>query len=383
MNGVPVGSIAGIPLRLDWSLAVIFWLLTWGLASQAFPELAPGYSTGVYWFTGAVTAVLFLLSLLAHEMSHSLVARRAGIEVESITLWLFGGVASLRGEATNPEADFRIAAVGPLTSLAIGVGAGSVAVALWIAGAPDLTVTVAGWLGSINVLLAVFNMAPAAPLDGGRILRAWLWKRRGDRLSAAVSATRAGRVFGYVLIGLGLLQFAAGAGIGGLWLVFLGWFVMTAANNEEYATRVTSDLAGVKVRDVMTPGPVTAPAHLTVEDMLDQFVLRHRCSAFPLTARDGHVVGLVTLNRLKQVPQAKRATTLVGETAWALAEIPTAGPDDMLIDLVSRLGEQGDGRSLVFTDGRLVGIVTPTDVSRALQLSGLRRTPTEATPMRS
>lgn len=383
MNGVPVGSIAGIPLRLDWSLAVIFWLLTWGLASQAFPELAPGYSTGVYWFTGAVTAVLFLLSLLAHEMSHSLVARRAGIEVESITLWLFGGVASLRGEATNPEADFRIAAVGPLTSLAIGVGAGSVAVALWIGGAPDLMVTVAGWLGSINVLLAVFNMAPAAPLDGGRILRAWLWKRRGDRLSAAVSATRAGRVFGYVLIGLGLLQFAAGAGIGGLWLVFLGWFVMTAANNEEYATRVTSDLAGVKVRDVMTPEPVTAPAQLTVDDMLDQFVLRHRCSAFPLTARDGHVVGLVTLNRLKQVPQAKRATTLVAETAWTLDEIPTAGPDDMLIDLVSQLGEQGDGRSLVFSDGRLVGIVTPTDVSRALQLSGLRRTPTEDTPMRS
>lgn len=383
MNGVPVGTIAGIPLRLDWSLAVIFWLLTWGLSSQAFPELAPGYSTGLYWVAGAITAALFLLSLLAHEMSHSLVARRAGIEVESITLWLFGGVASLRGEATNPEADFRIAAVGPLTSLAIAAGMGAVAAGLWIADASDLVVTIAVWLSTINGMLAVFNLAPAAPLDGGRILRAWLWKRRGDRLSAAVSATRAGRVFGYVLIGLGLLQFAAGAGIGGLWLVFLGWFVMTAANNEEYATRVTSELAGVKVRDVMTTEPVTAPAFLTVEDMLDQFVLRHRCSAFPLTARDGHVVGLVTLSRLKQVPAGKRATTLVGEAAWPLDEIPTAGPDDLLVDLVSRLGEQGDGRSLVFTDGRLVGIVTPTDVSRALQLSELQRKPADETPMRS
>lgn len=383
MNGVSVGRIAGIPLRLDWSLAVIFWLLTWGLATSAFPELAPGSSTLTYWIAGALTAACFLISLLAHEISHSVVARRYGIEVESITLWLFGGVSSLHGEATTPDADFRIAVVGPLTSLGIGVGAGALGALLWVAGAPDLIVTVMVWLGSINGMLALFNLAPAAPLDGGRILRAWLWKRRGDRLSAAVSATRAGRVFGYVLIGLGLVEFASGFGIGGLWLVFLGWFVITAANHEEYATRVTSELAGIAVRDVMTPEPVTAPAYLTVEEMLDQFVLRHRCSAFPLTSRDGHVVGLVTLSRLKHVPPAKRTSTLVGEVAWSVDEIPTSMPEEMLVDLVSRLGEEGDGRALVFSDGRLVGIVTPTDVSRTLQLAGLRKQPLDQTPMRS
>lgn len=373
IHGIPVGRIFGIQLRLDWSLGVIFWLLTWGLATDAFPALSPGSSDNTYWVAGAFTAALFLGSLLAHEMSHSLVARRYGIEVDNITLWIFGGIATLRGEATEPRSDFRIAIAGPLMSLAIAAASLAAAGALAISGAPDLGITMAVWLGSINAILAVFNLAPAAPLDGGRILRAWLWKRRGDRTSAAISATRAGRNFGYVLIAVGLLEFAAGAGVGGLWLVFLGWFVMTAARSEEVSIRISTDLAGVRVEDVMTPEPVVAPAGLTVAELLDQFVLQHRCSAFPLVEPDGSVSGLVTLTRLKSVPPASRPTLHVRDVAWPVADVPRAEPSDSLVDLVLRLGEAGDGRALVFERTRLVGIISPTDVSRAIQVAELRR----------
>lgn len=373
IQGVPVGRIFGIPLRLDWSLGVIFWLLTWGLATEVFPELAAGSSDGTYWVAGAATAALFLASLLTHEMSHSLVARSYGIQVDNITLWIFGGIATLRGEATEPRADFRIAIAGPLASLAIAAVSFGVGAALALAGAPDLAVTMAVWLGSINGMLAVFNLAPAAPLDGGRILRAWLWKRRGDRTSAAVSATRAGRIFGQALIAFGLVEFAFGAGIGGLWLVFLGWFVMSAARGEEMSIRITHDLAGVRVGDVMTPDPVVASADLSVADLLDQFVLQHRCSAFPLVEPDGSVSGLVTLTRLKSLAAAARSNTAVRDVAWPVEQVPTAAPADSLVELVVRLGEAGDGRALVFDSSRLVGIISPTDVTRALQLAELRR----------
>ncbi|MCZ7536820.1 MAG: site-2 protease family protein [Acidimicrobiia bacterium] len=373
IQGVPVGRILGIPLRLDWSLGIIFWLLSWGLATGAFPDLAPGSSESTYWVAGAFTAALFLASLLTHEMSHSLVARSYGIEVDNITLWVFGGIATLRGEATEPRADFRIAIAGPLASLAIAVFCLGIAGALDLAGAPDLPITMAVWLGSINGMLAVFNLAPAAPLDGGRILRAWLWKRRGDRASAALSATRAGRFFGQVLIAAGLVQFLIGAGVGGLWLVFLGWFVMTAARGEETSVRIAHDLTGVRAGDVMTPEPVVAPATLTVAELLDDFVLQQRCSAFPLVEPDGEVSGLVTLTRLKSLSADARRTMAVRDVAWPLAQVPTATPSDPLVDLVARLGEAGDGRALVFDGTKLVGIISPTDVSRALQIAELRR----------
>ena len=380
IQGVPVGRIFGIPLRLDWSLGVIFWLLTWGLATSAFPALAPGGTDGTYWVAGAVTAVLFLASLLTHEMSHSLVARGYGIEVDNITLWIFGGIATLRGEADEPRADFRIAIAGPLASLAISAVSFGVAGALALAGMPDLTVTMAVWLGSINAMLAVFNLAPAAPLDGGRILRAFLWQRRGDRTSAALSAARAGRTFGLVLIASGVLEFTAGAGVGGLWFVFLGWFVMTAARSEEMSIRITRDLTGVRVSDVMTPDPVVVPATLSVSDLLDHFLLLHRCSAFPLAEPDGSISGLVTMTGLKSVLPHARTTTPVRDIAWPLSQVPTSAPSDALVDLVVRLGAAGDGRALVFDGPRLVGIVSPTDVTRAIQIAELSHRDERARP---
>ena len=254
-NGVRLGSVNGIPVKADWSLLVIIWLLTWSLATGGLPALAGGYSTGAYWVAAALTSVAFFASLLAHEFAHSFVARRDGIEVRGITLWLLGGVSELTEEATNPSDDLRIAFVGPLASLAVAVLAFIVAGILDIANVSLLVVACFSWLGSVNVILGVFNLIPAAPLDGGRVLRAILWRRTGDRTRASLSATKAGRAFGYVLVAVGFVEFVY-ATWSGLWFVLLGWFLLSAAHAEENQIKLGGALSGVRVRDTMalTPG---------------------------------------------------------------------------------------------------------------------------------
>ena len=258
-----------------------------GTRGRALPELAPGYSTAEYWIAGSVTAVLFLAGLLAHELSHSLVAIRRGIHVRDITLWLLGGIATIEDEPESPQDELAIVLAGPAASIAVGVVALLVAaVADGLGDAPLFVATVA-WLGSINLVLAVFNLAPAAPLDGGRVLRAWLWRRHGDRVRAARTAARAGETFAHVLIALGILELFFGAGVSGVWAILLGWFLLGAARAEKAQLEMEAQLAGLRVKDVMTPDPVTAPASITVDELLDSYVLRYRCTSFPLVADDG------------------------------------------------------------------------------------------------
>lgn len=192
-EGVRIGSVAGIPVKVHWSVAVVAWLLSWSMATAVLPQSAPGEAPGAYWVAGLFAALVLFVSLLAHETGHALVAKRAGLRVESITLWLFGGVAQLHDDAPNPRTEARIAGVGPAISLALAALFGGAALALGFAGAPALLVTVVAWLAAINAGLAVFNLLPGAPLDGGRLLRAWLWRRSGDRDLATVgAAARAG-----------------------------------------------------------------------------------------------------------------------------------------------------------------------------------------------
>ncbi|MGH3967911.1 MAG: site-2 protease family protein, partial [Mycobacterium sp.] len=314
--------------------------------------------------------VLFVLSLLAHEMAHAIVAQRNGIEVDGITLWLLGGVARLRGEAATPGADFRISAIGPVTSLLVAAVFGAVT---WLAELGDmnaLMVAVPRYLAAINVVLAVFNTIPAAPLDGGRILRAAVWAWRRDRFTATVVAARAGRVFGFSLIALGLLQAISGT-FGGLWFILLGLFVVTMASAEEHHARTSSALAGIRVRDIMTAHPETADANSTVTEFLRDVALLRRHSAFPLLDHVGRLQGLVTLNRIRVVPPEQRANTLLREVACPPDEIPLAQPDEPLSALLSRLNGCADGRALVVDNGDLLGIVSPSDISRAAALHGL------------
>jgi Zn-dependent protease/CBS domain-containing protein len=368
-----LGRIAGIPVGVNWSLLLVFWLITWGLAGNQLPDQLPGHSTGAYWATATMTAVLFYASLLAHELGHALVARSKGVTVEGITLWLFGGVAKLDREATSARDELRIALVGPAVSVAVAILHGLLAVGLDAAGAHELAVGAFAWLAAINVVLALFNLVPAAPLDGGRVLRAVLWRRWGDPIRSSVVASRAGRAFGYALIVLGLFEFAAGGGVGGLWLVFLGWFLLNAARAEEQHVLLRGALGHLRVRDVMTPDPVVGPDAVTVEAFLEEHVLRRRYSAFPLVDAGGRLTGLVTLGRLRRVPAERRATTPVGAVACPVAEALVVRPGEPLVDVLPRLSGSEDGRALVLDGDRLVGILSRSDVARAVELAALRR----------
>jgi Zn-dependent protease len=371
-ESIRLGTIAGVRVGANWSVLLIGALIAFGLAVGRFPVQYPDLPSQTYVIAGLVAAVVFFASLLAHEVSHAVVAMRNGLEVEGITLWLFGGVAKLGGEAEDPGADFRIAGVGPLVSAVLGVVFFTLSAIVEGIGFPPIVVGVFSWLALINAVLAVFNLVPAAPLDGGRILRAVLWRRHGDQARASITAARAGKVFGFVLVGLGLLEFAAGAGFGGLWFVLIGWFLINAAGAEEQHAGTRRALGGVRVGDVMTAGPTTAPAHISVADFVDDYLFRYRHSAFPLVDHGGRGAGLITLNRVKQVPSHERATTRLEDIACPADEVAVAGVDDPLVDLLERISRGSDGRALVVEDGQLVGIVSPTDIARRLEIAPLR-----------
>jgi len=372
-ENIRLGKIAGVPVGINWSILLIFWLLTWELAVLVLPGEHPHEAVAVYWLAGVVTTILFFASLLAHEVSHALVAKRNGIGVRRITLWLFGGVSELESEALTAGADFRIAVVGPITSFALA-GAYGAAGLLLHTGAGDGGVVVGAldWLAWINVLLGGFNLIPAAPLDGGRVLRAALWRRGGDRVRAAITAARTGQVFAYILITLGIFAFLAG-GLIGLWFVFLGWFLLSAARGEENATVMRSSLADVHVRDIMTPDPTTFASAMTVADLLDNHLHRYRFNSYPLVSLTGELEGLTTMGRIRHVSVAARATTRLIDTACPLSQVPVGSPGEAIPDLLQRMQSSPDGRAFVLDDsGRLVGIVSPSDIARFVQLSMLR-----------
>ncbi|MCU1378064.1 MAG: Zn-dependent protease [Acidimicrobiales bacterium] len=373
-----VGSLAGFELKVHWSTLVIFGLLVSSLAGVQLPDQAPGYGNGAYLAAAVLAGVAFYLALVAHEVSHAIVARREGVEVESLTLWMLGGMAALRGEPPTAGADLRIAAIGPAVSLAIAAVGAVAAALLDLAGAGRLTVAVVAWLAGINGLLGVFNLVPAAPLDGGRILRAALWAWRHDQTWANLKAARAGVAFGYVLVVVGILTLFS-PGVGGLWFILIGWFLINVARAEESQAVTKSSLGDRLVGEVMTPDPVTVPADVSIAELLEHYVLTAHHNGFPVVDQHGDVVGLVTLGRVRRVPAEERANLRVGDVACPIDEVAISTPEDRLADLLPKLNACGDGRALVLRDGRLVGILTPTDVARIVEVAALEPSSSVAT----
>lgn len=368
-ENLSLGRIAGIHVGLNWSLLVVVALIAWSLATSILPSASPGHSSGAYWAAGLLSAVVFLASLLAHELAHSIVATRRGIRVDGITLWLFGGVSRISSDANSPGTQALFTAVGPLTSLVLGVAFYVVSVALGGGAHPGLAAATLSWLGYINITLGVFNLVPAFPLDGGRLLQSLIWLRTGDRLRSTRIAARIGMGFAYLLIAYGLANFVfTGSVIGGVWSVFLGWFLLNAARSEEAGGMIRQALSGISVRDVMTPNPVQAPDNITVEDALRD-VLAARHSTLPTHDSSGRLTGLLTLAALKKVSPDARATTLVKEVACPVGEVSTAGPGDPVTNLLGVGDGCGEGRTLIVDGGNLVGIISPSDISRLVQRS--------------
>jgi Zn-dependent protease/CBS domain-containing protein len=369
-ENLSLGRIAGIHVGLNWSLLVVAALIAWSIATGILPAAAPGQTTAAYWTAGVVSAFVYLASLLGHELAHSIVATRRGVKVEGITLWLFGGVSRFNTESSSPGAQALITFVGPLTSLLLG--AVFLLASVVVGGGADSALVSASlaWLGYINILLGVFNLLPAFPLDGGRILQSLIWRGTRDRLRATRIAARIGMVFAYLFIAYGLITFfAAGSIIGGVWAVFLGWFLLSAARAEEAGGLIRQALSGISVAEVMTPNPVQAPDDISVDEALHSYVLTSRHSTFPTHDAGGRLSGLLTMAALKNVPPDARPTTRIKEIICPLDRVSTAAPADPATNLLNVSDGCSDGRTLVIDNGRLVGIISPSDVSRLMQRS--------------
>jgi Zn-dependent protease len=358
------GRIAGIPVGASWSALLIALLIAWSLAGRLLPVQVPGLGPAAYWLAGAAGAGLFLGSLLAHELGHAVVARRAGLRVRGITLWLLGGVAQLEDEPASPGDDLKVAIVGPAVSLALAVGFGLTAFGLAALGGPALGVAVAVSLAVSNTALALFNLLPAAPLDGGRVLRGLLWRRHGNRVRAAVTATRAGVWVGAGLVAYGLLGSVTGWGIGTLWTALVGWFLVTAARQERDHALLASQAGGLLAGQVMTPAPVTAPAWFTVDAFLRNYVEPWQAAALPLRTFDGRPAGVVTAAALYAVPMDRRHIVRAGDVAIPPSDLVLVGPEDPVAGLAARLA---NGRTVaaVVAGGRLLGLITASDLARA------------------
>jgi Zn-dependent protease/predicted transcriptional regulator len=361
-----LGRLAGIPVGVHWSVLIIMVLLAQGLAMTVLPGSAPGLGAGTYWVVAVAAAVLFLASLLAHELAHALVARHYRMRVERVTLWLLGGVAELGGQPPTARVDLRVAAVGPLTSLA--ASAAFFGAALAGGGVlPQVWVAALVWLALINVVLAVFNLLPAAPLDGGRVLRALLWRLWNDQARAQMAAARSGRFLGGTLIALGIAEILLTGTLGGIWLALVGWFLTTAATAEAQAVLLTTRLAGVAVRAAMNTRSVVAEANQSVQTFLNTIAGRSRQRTFPVIDEAGQPVGAVTLAMLARVPAPRRPVTAIGDLTTAAA---TVGADRPLADVAAVAGAS-PVPLLVVDRGVLVGVLDAADVARAVDLATL------------
>jgi Zn-dependent protease len=367
-----LGTIRGIEIGINWSWLVIAVLLTWSLAAGVFPETNPGLSDRAYVAMAAIAVPVFFACLLAHELGHALQAKREDMRIEGITLWALGGVARFSGRFPSPGAELRIALAGPAVSLVLGAALLGVALAVPLPSGVDGTVH---WLGYINLTLLAFNLLPALPLDGGRVLQAVLWARKGDLDAATGTAAAIGAGFGQLMIVGGVLLAVAGGGIGGLWLALIGWFLVGAASAEASLTHAQTALAGISVADLMVADPVTVEADRSLASFVDDVLLRARHTAYPVL-RHGEPVGLVSFRVPPLPPRATWTTTTVADRTAPLGDCLVVGPGDPVADVAAELFARQDRRALVLDRGRLAGLLTAADVARVLELPAPARSRT-------
>lgn len=362
-GSIRVGRLLGITVQVHatWFLAV--WAIAWSLARGIFPQRIPGLPVETYWTMGFAGALLLFASVLVHELGHALVARHFRIPTRSITLFLFGGVAQIAREPERPAHELWVALAGPATSLLL---AGLFRL-LTPSGDPVPATALMGYLSSVNLLLAAFNLLPAFPLDGGRVLRAILWSFLGLERATRVS-TSLGHATAAAFIALGVLAIFTGRPVDGLWLVLIGWFLDQAAGASYQQMLLRHALRGVRVRDIMTLDPVTLEADLTLEEAVAGYFLPRKHGGYPVVYGD-RLLGILTLHDLKQVPRERWSTTRVREAMTPIDRAQTVRPEAPAYDALARMVQAGVGRLLVLdAGGELVGILTRSDLLHLIRL---------------
>jgi Zn-dependent protease len=359
-----VGRIAGIEVRVDSSWVVIALLITYSMylrASILYPELSGGGAVAL----GILATVLFFGSVLVHELAHAVVSQARGIRVQDITLFLFGGATRARVESRGPGDEFVIALVGPLTS---GILAGLFGIA---AGLGDDVLSrplvgTLGYLAWVNLLLAGFNLVPGFPLDGGRLLRSAIWKATGSIGRATRVASLSGQAVGWLLVAGGVAWLLAGDLAGGIWFAFIGWFLVQAARSSYQELQLRDMLRGVEAEDVMAGDLLRIPPDLSLQDAVDDYFMRYDHGAFPVDEH-GRTVGLLTLRGVRRVPREQWPTRRVRDHMVPLGDQVVVAPHARMDDVLGKLQDGEAGRVLVVQDGEVVGIITPTDLTRWLR----------------
>ncbi len=384
-GGFRIGQIFGINIRIDWSWLFIFVLVAWDLATL-FIQLHAGWTAELAWLTAIVAALLFFGSVLAHELAHSLVARARGVPVRSITLFLFGGVSNIQREPPSPLAEFLITIVGPVTSIALGF------IFIWLSGvaigpigvlvatpfnligrlAPITTLLL--WLGSINILVGLFNLIPGFPLDGGRVLRSILWAITHNLRQATHWASVVGQVVAWLMILAGVamifgvqVPFFGTGFISGLWLAFIGWFLNSAAAQSYQQVIIEDILAGVPVSRLMRMNPLAVPATLSIGDLVQDHIMGTDDQSFPVMS-GGQLVGIVTLEDVRKVAHQAWATTTVEQIMTTSDKMVEVTPDEDAAEALRELSQYDTSQLPVVRNGELVGMLRRQDIARWLQL---------------
>lgn len=360
-----IGKIAGIDIDIHVSWIIILVFLTVSLATGWFPQLYPGWSTATYWLIAFLSSLLLFVSVLLHELAHSLVARRRGLPVKSITLFIFGGVSNIEREPQSPGVEFQIAFVGPLTSLVIGAICFLLQVPLRGSNSPLEGILF--YLAVTNILLGVFNLIPGFPLDGGRVLRSIVWRLTGNLRQATRVAALTGQIIAYLLILLGIWIFFVGDILDGIWFGFIGWFLLSAAQSANAQGMLTSVLSGVTVGEVMNPKPATVPADISLQQLVDAYFLPGGLR-YALVMQADHLVGLMTLGDIRHIPREQWGQVPVSTAMIPLSRLHVVTPQQSLSDVLPLMAGRDVNQLPVLENDALVGILSRDAIVHYLEV---------------
>lgn len=362
-----VFRVRGVDVGIDYSWLIIFALVLWSLAAGYFPGEYPGYGKVAYALAGLAASLLFFASVLVHELSHAWMANHLGVRVQRITLFMFGGVSHLSGEPHGPGAELRIAAIGPLTSIALGIVFYALAWILTAVGLVPLGTAVLRYLSFVNLALAVFNLLPGFPLDGGRLLRAWLWHRSGNLQLATRRAADWGVSVAVGIMGLGALQIFSGALLSGLWLIFVGLFLRGAARASYYGMTMDRALSGTRVRDMMVRTPVMISPETMISVAVDDYFLRYGYGGFPVGTTAG-VEGIVSLPMVKHCSREERATRRIRDIMRPLDDGLSIAPDATVKEALQQMAARNASRLIVSEHGHAQGLITRSGIMRLIEM---------------
>ena len=360
-----IGSLFGIDIRIDSSWIIIFTFVSWALASFYFPNRFTGWPQWQYWVIGVVTSLLFFASVLGHELTHSLVAMRQGEEVRSITLFILGGVAELKGEPESPYKEFSMAFVGPLSSMVIALFFWTMSLAVRDFSQPIWALT--RYLAFINLIVGIFNLIPGFPMDGGRVLRAIIWRVTGNLRKATRIASSAGQAIAFLFIVFGIFLIFSRALFNGLWMVFIGWFIHTAATRGYKQVVMKDMLKDIRAKDLMNREFEAVSPDLPLQDLIEEHILKKRQRAF-LVFEKGQLDGIICLDDVKTVPKENWASTRVGEIMTPKEKLETALPEDDGGSVLAKLTGRNVNQVPVVKAGKVEGILCRSDVLQFLQL---------------